>query len=156
MPTAKIFIQVFVRTIKDEEMSDDFSSLEMDENGSNLDGSDDEENVQQRSDGFEVEAKNKYQFRKKFECKICNKTFTNGHMQKSHMNKHLGELWLKIFRLSFKRIIFNVSANDDPRKKKFQCDLCPKTYFDNNQLRNHKTCHLGECFFQDHYVIIHF
>lgn len=95
MPT--IFIQVFARTIKDEEASDDFSSREMDDDGSNSYDSDGEENVQQRRNDSKIEARTKYKIPKKFECKICNKTFTNGHMQKSHMNKHLGELWLKIF-----------------------------------------------------------
>lgn len=78
--------------------------------------------------------------RKPFKCDVCEKRFADlGHL-KRHSNIHFGWFYWYFFKLwCLKQISF--IADDDPRKQKYECDICGKKLNDKGHMKKHKKLH---------------
>lgn len=87
-------------------------------------------------------------FRKRFQCRICRKSFSNQFLLDAHGQHHLHEKWYecvwckKIYlnRYKLNYHMKNVHANF----ASFQCKQCKETFKTSIQLRSHHFTHIGE------------
>lgn len=92
--------------------------------------------------------------RRPFKCTVCGKRFTHNAYLETHEKIHLRKSSLYGYLLSMYTSLLmmqKLSAKGDPRKTRYECEICGKSFSRSNTLNSHKKDHFGRT---DHFCEI--